>query len=83
MAETCAKCGSARVIPMAKMHDQGQYSDGKLKATIQKKPDAWIFKGTVGVPLRARICGDCGFTELFAEKADALYKAWTRAAAKR
>ena len=80
--EPCAKCGSGKVVPLARMADQGQYSDGKLKAVVYTNPEAWIFKGAVSAVLRARICGDCGFTELYAEKPQALFKAWTRVASK-
>jgi predicted nucleic-acid-binding Zn-ribbon protein len=75
----CAKCGSERIVPLASILDQGQYSDGKLKARIYSNPQAWVFKGAVYARLQARICGDCGYTELIASNANELYEAYRQA----
>ncbi len=62
------------------MVDQGQYSDGSLKAVVAyTNPEAWVFKGAVYAKLRANICGQCGYTELFAENAAALYETYLKA----
>ena len=46
MNPKCSKCGSERVIPLVGMMDQGQYSDGTLKALVAyTNPEAWVFKG--------------------------------------
>ncbi len=80
MNSKCSKCGSAKIIPLAGMVDQGQYSDGKLKAFIgYTNPEAWVFKGAVYAKLTANICGECGYTELFAEGAAELYSAYLKA----
>jgi hypothetical protein len=64
MNEPCAKCGSEKIIPLVGIVDQGQYSDGKLKAFVGfTNPEAWLFKGPVYARLRATICGECGHTE--------------------
>jgi ribosomal protein L40E len=76
MAVTCAKCGSDKVVPNAKIFDQGEYSDGTLKAAFEQNPSAWFFKGRVLSNLRAKICGECGFTELYAESPRAIYEAF-------
>lgn len=34
MDAQCAKCGSKKVIPLVSIIDQGQYSDGTLKAYV-------------------------------------------------
>jgi hypothetical protein len=71
------KCGSDKLIPLAGILDQGQYSDGRLKARVAySNPEAWVFKGPVFAKLNATICGDCGFTELTAEDPAALYEAY-------
>ncbi len=75
----CAKCGSEKVIPVASIQDQGQYSDQRLKAFVYSNPDAWVFKGTVYATLQARICGECGYTELFARNAPEVYEAYRKA----
>ncbi len=80
MNPKCSKCGSDKIIPLATMVDQGQYSDGRLKAFVAyTNPEAWVFKGTVYAKLKANICGECGYTELFAEDAPALYKTYLKA----
>jgi ribosomal protein S27AE len=75
----CSKCGSSKIIPLAGMIDQGQYSDGTLKARVgYTNPEAWVFKGAVYAKLKANICGECGYTELVAEEPAALYDAYLR-----
>jgi ribosomal protein S27AE len=74
----CSKCGSAKVIPLARMFDQGQSSDGTLKARVDTCPEAWVFKGSVYANLKANICGECGYTELVAENPGALYDAYLK-----
>jgi hypothetical protein len=59
--------------------DQGQYSDGQLKAHVgYTNPDAWLFKGAVYARLRATICGECGYTELTADDPAGVYEAYLR-----
>jgi aerobic-type carbon monoxide dehydrogenase small subunit (CoxS/CutS family) len=73
----CSKCGSGKIIPLAGMLDQGQHSDGELKARVgYTNPEAWMFKGAVYAKLKANICGECGYTELIAEDPAALYDAY-------
>lgn len=75
MDMTCAKCGSDRIVPNAKLFDQGEHSDGTIKAAFEKNPEAWLFKGIVLCNIRAVICGDCGFTELYTENSREIYEA--------
>ena len=83
MDERCAKCGSTKMIPLIKVMDQGQHSDGRLKAHIgYTNPEAWLFKGAIFAKLSATICGECGYTELTAEDPSALYEAYLAAKAK-
>ncbi len=83
MAERCARCGSDKIIPMVGIMDQGQYSDGRLKAHVAyTNPEAWLFKGPVYAKLSATICGECGHTELTAEDPGAVYEAYLAAKAK-
>jgi predicted nucleic-acid-binding Zn-ribbon protein len=72
----CAKCGSKKIVPLASVMDQGHYSDGTLKTYVYSNPEAWVFKGTVYGRLQARICGECGYTELFTTNAQELYDAY-------
>ena len=78
----CTKCGSDKIMPLASLLDQGEYSDGSLKAVVAyTNPEAWIFKGAITTRLRASMCGECGFTELFAENPKEMYQAYLRAQA--
>jgi hypothetical protein len=76
----CSKCGSGKIIPLVGMMDQGESSDGTLKALVgYTNPEAWVFKGAVYAKMKANICGECGYTELIAEGAAALYEAYRKA----
>ena len=80
MNPKCSKCGSEKIIPLVTMVDQGESSDGRLKAVVAyTNPEAWVFKGAVYAKLNANICGQCGYTELIAENAAALYDAYLKA----
>ena len=78
MTNKCPKCGSSKIIPDAQVLDQGQYSDGHLKVVVAEDPDALLFKGKKRTPLRARVCGECGFTELSVEDPHLLYAAYLK-----
>src|SRR5687768_17116835 len=77
----CAKCGSRRVIPRVGVHDYGQPDDAHLRAHVETHPQALFFKGSVYGRVNARICADCGYTELFTENANELYEAYIKALA--
>jgi predicted nucleic-acid-binding Zn-ribbon protein len=80
MDKNCAKCGSAKVIPLTNVMDQGQHSSGRLSALLGfTNPDAWVFKGPVFAKLSAKICGECGYTELFADSPKELFEAYQKA----
>jgi hypothetical protein len=84
MDPVCSKCGSAKVIPFASIMDQGEYSDGSLKAHVGfTNPEAWLFKGPVYARLQATICGECGYTELTVVNPAAIYQAYLAAQASR
>jgi predicted nucleic-acid-binding Zn-ribbon protein len=79
MNPKCIKCGSDKIIPLVSMIDQGQASDGTLKALVAySNPEAWVFKGAVYATMNANICGECGYTELIAEDPAALYDAYLK-----
>ena len=78
----CAKCGSDRIIPAARLIDRGHlnFDAGDLRASVAADPDALIFSGTVKADLRARVCGACGYAELYAGEPAALWLAHIEAA---
>jgi hypothetical protein len=71
----CAKCGAEQVIPRVKVLDRG---DGtrELGVEVTRYPEAFIFKEATHSNLIARICGVCGYTELYADSPGELYKAY-------
>ena len=84
MNQKCSKCGSGKIIPLAGMVDQGQASDGKLKALVgYTNPEAWVFKGSIYATLKANICGECGYTELIANDPAALYDKYLKGESQR
>ena len=79
MNEKCSKCGSEKQIIGVTVKDQGQYSDGQLKAQVGfLHPEAAIFRGRTYARFRANICGDCGYTELYAEEPALLFEAYSK-----
>jgi hypothetical protein len=64
---TCAKCGSDRVVTRVRIMDRGHYGadSGDLSAVVYAEPNAMMFKGAQRHDLSARVCGSCGFTELY------------------
>lgn len=80
MSTRCMKCGSDRVIPKVQIVDQGQHSDGSLKAHLgYTNPENWIFKGPIFAGLLATICGQCGHVELTAAgDPGALYESYLK-----
>lgn len=76
MAEVrCGKCGSLRVIPNSRVLSCLDRPDLGLVAVIARKPRAAFFRGEVQTKLSARICGDCGYTEFFADDPGVLFDA--------
>ncbi|MEL7035520.1 MAG: hypothetical protein AAFO04_07870 [Cyanobacteria bacterium J06592_8] len=66
LIETCSKCGSEKLIPHVRILDRGYKNiELDLSVIIYEKPDALpFFKGDHRGQLQAKICGDCGHTEL-------------------
>jgi hypothetical protein len=54
----------------------GQYSDKSLAVRLDRNPEAWIFKGSEVVELRASVCGRCGYAELYATNPMAIWSAY-------
>lgn len=72
----CLKCGSPRVMHDIQLIDRnGEYQDMRLSARIETKPGALIFKGKKNFELKAHICADCGYAELYAMEPDKMWQA--------
>ena len=64
----CPKCGSPNLIPDVSVFDPGRFGkgDGTLHTVVEERPTAWHFKGAAQSKLEAAVCGNCGYTELYA-----------------
>lgn len=71
--EHCPKCGSSRVMSDVRIVDGAL--EEEVRAEVHRKPDAKLFKGAVRVSLKAHVCGECGFTELYAADPAQLFEA--------
>jgi predicted nucleic-acid-binding Zn-ribbon protein len=81
----CTKCGSTRVMPRVFVVDEspvtsdGLPHDNPLRVRIEGNPSAWIRKDRLYGELTARICGECGYTELYVSNAGELYEKYLKA----
>ena len=74
----CSKCGSSMVIPSVPIADRG-HGNGLLPWTayISEKPGA-LFSKTHFFKIRAWICGECGYTELYADAPNEVASSYQR-----
>lgn len=65
----CPNCTSSEIISNVAGIDRGRHNDTSLPLSVgmYRDPDAWIDKGLFQSPLKAWICGACGYTELFVQ----------------
>ena len=75
MALTCPQCGSDKIIPNARMVDQGRYSAGPPQIVVDQHPEALLLKYPVIQNVNAIVCGECGVIQLVAENPALLYQA--------
>ena len=59
----CPKCASTDVV--AEVHVCPPM-EGELQAVIDTHKIAFVIQGQESQPLRAWVCGQCGFTEFYA-----------------
>jgi predicted nucleic-acid-binding Zn-ribbon protein len=81
MPEKCPRCGSDKVMEDVRLRTEGFESAGgaaKLLATVHSDPRALLFKGTVTGTLRGRVCGGCGYTEIYTTNFEQLYEAYRK-----
>lgn len=72
----CAKCKSEEVVDGVRVIDRAE-SNIALDFTVlvERNPGALIFKGAESNSVEARVCGKCGYIELYASRPAALLKA--------
>jgi predicted nucleic-acid-binding Zn-ribbon protein len=76
-SNVCCKCGSTAIIPNVALLDYDASSSRPLSVSVPlpKPTGAFIFKGSESGHLRAWICGECGYTELYTSQFTALWDA--------
>jgi ribosomal protein S27AE len=74
----CPKCGSFKVIPSVPIADNTYGGSVPWSAYITENPKAVLFKETHLFTIRAWICGECGYTELYADEPDKIASAYQR-----
>ena len=74
---SCSKCGSVKVVPRARLIDRGHFGadSGNIQVGAARRPQK-LFKLQEKVDVFARVCGECGFTELFVDDAPSVYEAY-------
>jgi predicted nucleic-acid-binding Zn-ribbon protein len=78
----CPKCGCTVIVEGVRILDRGSRGHTEdLSLAAYRHPDAWLFKGEVLHRLWAKVCGNCGFTELYAENPTDLLRAVAEAQA--
>jgi hypothetical protein len=66
----CAKCGSAKVL------GEGGLGAGQEVTLVFFKRKSRLFPGAVRLTLRAQVCVDCGYVEVYAQAPGELLKAF-------
>ena len=71
----CVRCQSDKMIPDLQIVDQmGHYL--RLAVSVNEHPEAMMFKGKHYGPVRARVCGSCGYLETYVENPAESYDAY-------
>ncbi len=76
--KNCIKCNSEKIIPNARVLDEGQYASGYLKIAIDENPEAFFFKDRTLNDVKVSVCGDCGFIEFYAVSPQILYEVYQK-----
>jgi hypothetical protein len=81
--DECPKCKSRKIIPGVRIVDRGDYSlPGNLNVQVDENPDAMLFKNTHYGILKAWICGECGYMEMYVDNPEELYSAYQESISK-
>ncbi len=73
----CPKCGSTNIVPKQKVVSAEGTVDSRLIVRLREKAGTWRIKHH-DHPISARVCGDCGYTELYTAKAKDLSETYQR-----
>ena len=73
----CLKCNADAQVEEVRLLDRA-YPYGmpmEFTAEVAREPGALLFRGAVTRTVTARVCGACGFLELYVDKPETLAKA--------
>jgi predicted nucleic-acid-binding Zn-ribbon protein len=80
---SCAKCGSAKIVPRARVTELAGDYRGEISVGVDERPEALVFKGNKHVNVHARVCGECGYSELYVDDPAGLYESYLKSRASR
>lgn len=79
MKDVCTSCGSDKIIPNARIVDRGEsMMKFDLCVEVYGNPKSVMFRETQECKLTARVCGQCGHTELHVENPEQLYQRYLK-----
>jgi len=78
----CPNCGSRDVMANIEVRDDGRSGSHPLRVVIEEPEPSnhgriWVQEQSTG-DLRAWICAHCGYTELYANNIEGLYKSYRK-----
>ncbi|CAN5283706.1 hypothetical protein BH20ACI1_BH20ACI1_28310 [soil metagenome] len=75
--KSCPECNSQKIIKDVKPLDStDDGSSQSMWVSVDKKPDALIFKHRNYSTLKAHVCADCGLVQFYAEDPKMLWTAY-------
>jgi|GEM_PF-1650037 len=80
MLLSCPKCQSTnRLQPITVSGGLETVLPLQARLTPPKEPGAWdLFRQPEAFPLRASVCADCGYVELYVQQPEALRARWEK-----
>ena len=77
--KNCRECGSEKIVPNVRVADKDQSGTKQnLSLVFDESPDALVFKNRLLFDLKANVCGNCGYVQLFAENYKDLWYAYQK-----
>lgn len=74
----CMRCGSEKIMYNVPLQDQGQYASPNYirpaEVVVHGNPSAWFDKEAATGQLSLKICGDCGYAEMYVKNFRELYE---------
>ncbi len=75
-AKRCPVCGSDRLILGVDLRDRGPYPSIQHEVELIAHPQRLMNRGGITSPVRATICGECGYVMLFADLPSDLWRVY-------